>query len=110
MVLEPVWEPSLPALGLEGRCPGSASPFLRKHENELMLIVANFDEWSTPVSVNIPSAAFSYFNLPTLENVEATELLTGDTLTLSLIPDAPVRLTLPGWSGVIVKIMLPESK
>ncbi|MBQ1177491.1 MAG: alpha-amylase [Bacteroidaceae bacterium] len=84
--------------------------FLRKHENELMLIVANFDEWSTPVSVNIPSAAFSYFNLPTLENVEATELLTGDTLTLSLIPDAPVRLTLPGWSGVIVKIMLPESK
>ena len=26
LVLEPVWEPSLPALGLEGWCPGSASP------------------------------------------------------------------------------------
>ena len=81
--------------------------FLRKQENELMLIVANFDEWDTPVAVNIPTDAFNYFKLPTLEAIEATELLTGEKLTIALDADAPVRLTLPGWSGAIVKITLP---
>jgi hypothetical protein len=83
--------------------------FLRKHENELMLIVANFDGWDTPVSVNIPSAAFDYFKLPTLHSIEATELLTGEKVSLALHPDAPVRLTVPGFSGAIVKITLPEN-
>ena len=84
--------------------------FLRKHENELMLIVANFDEWNTQVSVNIPADAFNYFGLPTLESVKATELLTGETLELPLSPNIPVHLTLPGWSGTIVKITLPKSE
>ena len=83
--------------------------FLRKHENELMLIVANFDGWDTPVSVNIPSAAFDYFKLPTLHSIEATELLTGEKVSLALHPDAPVCLTVPGFSGAIVKITLPEN-
>ena len=84
--------------------------FLRKHENELLLIVTNFDEWETKVAVTIPSDAFNYFGLPTLESVKATELLTGEALDLALIPGTPVRLTLPGWSGAIVKIKLPESE
>ena len=84
--------------------------FLRKHENELTLIVANFDEWETKVAVTIPSDAFNYFGLPTLETVKATELLTGEALDLALIPGTPVHLTLPGWSGVIVKITLPKSE
>ena len=83
--------------------------FLRKHKNELMLIVANFDEWETQVAVNIPADAFNYFKLPTLDNIEATELLTGQTLEFSLNPETPVRITLSGWSGAILKITLPES-
>ena len=59
--------------------------FLRKHENELLLIVTNFDEWETKVAVTIPSDAFNYFGLPTLESVKATELLTGEALDLALI-------------------------
>ena len=82
--------------------------FLRKHNNELLLIVANFDEWDTQVAVNIPADAFNYFNLPTVEDIEAIELLTGENIKLALAPNAPVRLTLPGYSGVIVKITLPE--
>ena len=80
--------------------------FLRKHGDELLLIVANFDEWDTQVAVNIPTDAFNYFKLPTLETVEGTELLTGQSIELPLTPDTPVRLTLPGYSGVIVKICL----
>ena len=83
--------------------------FLRKHENELLLIVANFDSWDTSVAVNIPTDAFNYFNLPTLDEAKSTELLTGEDITLSLTPNAPIRLTLLGHSGVIVKITLPKS-
>ena len=84
--------------------------FLRKHKNELLLIVANFDEWDTQVAVNIPGAAFDFFGLPSLESIEATELLTGTTLSLKLWPDTPVHLTLPGWSGAIVKFTLPQNE
>ena len=83
--------------------------FLRKYENELLLIVTNFDEWESKVSVYIPSAAFDYFQLPALDAVEGTELLTEQPHTLALHPDAPVRLTLPGYSGVILKITLPQN-
>ena len=82
--------------------------FLRKHENELLLIVANFDEQDAQVAVNLPTHAFDYFNLPTLESIEATELLTGTTLNVALDANAPVHLTVPGWSGAIVKFTLPE--
>ena len=81
--------------------------FLRKYKKELLLIVANFDEWESQVGVNIPAAAFDYFDLPTLPAIEATELLAGQQLTLPLQPDTAVRLTLPGYSGVIMKIILP---
>ena len=83
--------------------------FLRKHADELLLIVANFDECDTPASVYIPSAAFEYFGLPTMEHVEATELLSGTTTTLSLIPDSPIHITLPGYSGGIWKVGLEGS-
>ena len=81
--------------------------FLRKHENELLLIVANFDEQDTQVAINLPTHAFEYFGLPTLENIEATELLTGTTLSVALNAETPVHLTVPGWSGAIVKFTLP---
>ena len=84
--------------------------FLRKYENELLLIVANFDEWDAQVAVNIPNDAFNYYKMEAIDNIEATELLSGEALELSLSPDAPVRLTLPGYSGVIVKFTLPESE
>ena len=83
--------------------------FLRKYENELLLIVANFDEYDSQVAVNIPTHAFEYFDLPTLDEIEATELLTGTTKSVALDVNTPVRLTVPGWSGVIVKFALPKN-
>ena len=84
--------------------PHRTYAFLRKHEDELLLVVANFDSADKQVAVNIPIHAFDYFHLPVLQNVEATELLTGTTLSLTLSPDTPTLLHVPGHSGVIVKI------
>lgn len=84
--------------------PHRTYAFLRKHEDELLLVVANFDSADKQVAVNIPIHAFDYFHLPLLQDVEATELLTGTTLSLTLSPDTPTLLHVPGHSGVIVKI------
>ncbi len=84
--------------------------FLRKHKDELILVVANFDSIDKQVAVNIPIHAFDYFQLPALQDVEATELLTGTTIPLTLSPDSPTRLHVPSHSGVIVKITLKGDK
>lgn len=84
--------------------------FLRKDKNELLLVVANFDENDAQVAVNIPIHAFEYFGLPTLETIEVTELLTGSTKQVALDANKPVNLTVPGWSGSIVKFTLPVDK
>jgi hypothetical protein len=83
--------------------------FLRKYEGELLLIVANFDAHDTDVKVHIPTHAFDYFKLPTLYSIEATELLTGTPTKVTLHPDSPVALTLPGYSGVILKLQISEN-
>ena len=54
LVLEPVWEPSLPALGLEGWCPGSASP-TQVGKGALHLLTAA-SEWLLRLQ-NLPKAA-----------------------------------------------------
>lgn len=84
--------------------PHRTYAFLRKHKDELILVVANFDSADRQVAVNIPTHAFDYFQLPELQDVEATELLTGTPIPLTLSPDSPTRLHVPGHSGVIVKI------
>lgn len=83
--------------------------FLRKHEEDLLLIVANFDEADKQTAINIPSHAFDYFQLPTLLDTEAIELLTRKSIRLSLSPDTPIRLNVPGYSGVILKIGVSNS-
>ncbi len=91
----------------DGFNPHRQYAFLRKYENELLLIVANFDECDTQVAINIPIHAFDYFKLPEFNAVEATELLTGNTIQLTLSPISPTRLTVPGYSGVIMKVIIP---
>ncbi|KAA6308082.1 hypothetical protein EZS27_040242, partial [termite gut metagenome] len=51
--------------------------FLRKHENEILLVLANFDDLSVDVGITIPAHAFDALGLPELETCTATDLLTG---------------------------------
>ena len=88
----------------DGFNPHRQYAFLRKYENELLLIVANFDERDAQVAVNIPTHAFDYFKLPEFNDAEATELLTGTTIPITLSSTSPTRLTVPGYSGVIMKL------
>jgi len=82
------------------------TPFSRKQDNELLLIIVNFDQKAAKVSINIPSHAFDFLQIPQKESYLAKELLTGNEETLSLLPYSPTETVVEGMNGKILKFIL----
>lgn len=80
--------------------------FLRKHQNELLFIIVNFDSISVDVAVNIPSHAFDFLQIPQMETYQATELITGKKETISLLPYKATEVSVGEYSGKILKVIL----
>jgi len=80
--------------------------FLRKHKNELALIVVNFGEEAVETSVRIPNHAFEWLSMRNGE-CSAVELLSGNTTRMMIQPDSDIPLVIPPTSGLIYKIILP---
>ncbi|MGL4779461.1 MAG: alpha-amylase family glycosyl hydrolase [Bacteroidales bacterium] len=80
--------------------------FLRKYEDELILIVVNFDIYEQDCKVVIPKHAFDYLEIEERAEIECKELLSKMTLYQSLSVLAPFRTRVPAQSGVIWKIRL----
>lgn len=80
--------------------------FLRKHQNELLLIIVNFDSIHVDVAVNIPSHAFDFLQVPQKEAYKAVDLITGKKETISLLPYKPTEVSVGEFSGKILKIEL----
>jgi glycosidase len=80
--------------------------FFRKQDNELLLIIANFDQKAAKVSINIPSHAFDFLQIPQKESYLAKELLTGNEEMLSLLPYSPTETVVEGMNGKILKFIL----
>lgn len=76
--------------------------FLRQHNGESLLIVANFDEQEAHVGVRIPENAFGYMDLRAGQYV-AADLLNGEIQTIELKPNAHCLVSVPGNSAVILK-------
>ena len=68
--------------------------FLRKAGKDSLLILVNFGEEPSRVSVNIPKHAVDFLELPT-GDLLARELLTGEDRFLELTPDVDFPLTVP---------------
>jgi glycosidase len=80
--------------------------FMRKAGSELLFIVVNFDYISANVAVNIPSHAFDYLQIVPQEAYPATDLLTGTTGTIDLLPYKPAEFSIQPHSGKLLKIKL----
>lgn len=79
--------------------------FLRKKDNDLLLIVTNFDDKQVDMQVRLPLDAFTYLQQEEWPKASAVDLLTGKKIKkLSLTVTEPIGLTLPAWTGVILKI------
>ena len=79
--------------------------FLRKKDNDLLLIVTNFDDKQVDIEVRLPLDAFTYLQQEEWSKASAVDLLTGKKIKkMSLTATNPIGLTLPAWKGVILKI------
>ncbi len=79
--------------------------FLRKAENELLLIVVNFNERVSRSEIVIPYHAFECLGIAE-GDYSATELLTEETMNISLSADGKVNMGIPAHGGVVYKIKL----
>ncbi|MBQ8501613.1 MAG: alpha-amylase [Bacteroides sp.] len=78
--------------------------FLRKYERELLLIVVNFEPCPVEVAINLPAHAFSFLQLPQMDTIRATDLMTGKEEVISLTPEHATEVRLESWSGKILKV------
>ncbi|MCQ2348746.1 MAG: alpha-amylase family glycosyl hydrolase [Paludibacteraceae bacterium] len=79
--------------------------FIRKADDEVLLVVVNFDDRAVDISVRIPQEAFDYLKQPEWKKVLAVDLLTGKKYKkLSFTSMQPVQLHLEAWKGVLLKI------
>lgn len=79
--------------------------YLRKYENELLLIAVNFADMPVNASIRIPRHAFDYLQMAAHDNISATDLLSDEHVDLSILPDKETRIKIDGNCGKIYKII-----
>ena len=80
--------------------------FMRKQDNELLLVIANFSPVPAHVAINIPAHAFDFLQLAPRIEYEVTDLLSGKVEKVSLLPYQPTETDVDGYSGKILKFQL----
>ena len=77
--------------------------FLRKKDNEVLLIVVNFDEIPAHIGINIPAHALEFLGIPPREHQQVIDLLTGKAERIDFLPDHAVQTDVEGFNGKILK-------
>lgn len=80
--------------------------FIRKYENEVLLIVVNFDESPVQVGINIPQHVFNFLNIPQKEVCQSLDLLRGSEETICFTTNKLTQIKLEECSGKILKIKI----
>lgn len=83
--------------------PATQYAFLRRYENEVLMIIANFDQYDAQIGVTIPEHVFEYYNLPQYDSIKCISMLSGDTFRVSFSSKQPTRVLVPAHSGRILK-------
>lgn len=79
--------------------------FLRKKDNELLIVVVNFDDRDVNIQVRIPSHAFEYLAIPK-KKYKAKDLLSGDKQDIVLSNDGLVPMSLASRGSRVWKITI----
>jgi len=83
--------------------------FLRKYENELLLVVANFDDRDVSIGVNLPAHAFDFLGISE-KKVQATDLLSGEKTSLQLQRDGCLALPVAERGVRVLKMKVPKQR
>ncbi len=76
--------------------------FLRKKDNEMLLVACNFANNDAAITVRIPKHAVKYLDIPT-HVFKAVDLLTGDPLKIDIDDESLVSMTVPAYGARIWK-------
>lgn len=79
--------------------------FLRKKDNELLIVVVNFDDRDVNIQVRIPSHAFEYLAIPE-KKYKAKDLLSRDKQDIVLSNDGLVPMSLASRGSRVWKITI----
>lgn len=87
----------------EGFDPHSQYAFLRKYENEVLLIVANFSGEEVNCDIRLPHHAFDYLELPEKDVAAADLLSDSNTQPIHLKAGGSINVTVGAYSGRVYK-------
>lgn len=79
--------------------------FLRKQGRQVVLVVVNFSDVVAECDVFLPQHVFEFWNMKG-GSYRASDLLTGETLQMTIEPDMPVSVSVPAWGGRAYKFIL----
>ena len=79
--------------------------FLRRSEDQLLLVVCNFSDDAADIGVRIPAHAFEYLTIPE-GSFRAKDLLTGGAVTLSLHADGFTSVEVPAHGAVCLSVAI----
>ena len=81
--------------------------YMRKHENEVLICMVNFDDKDAEMQINIPREAFAYLDMPSGCRVQMTDILNGEDLGDAVLSsDKPLTFNVQRWKGRIVKFVV----
>ena len=83
-----------------------AYAFIRRYKNELLLIIANFEDTDRHMSVNLPHHLFEFMGIDEQEEVIATNLLDGNKECIAFNSKPSVLTDVPAYGGKVLKIKL----
>lgn len=89
--------------------PYSQFAFLRKCDDDVLLVIVNFSGQRVLLNVNIPGHAFDYLGMSECE-VAATDLLTGESCLFSLKRDGTLPADIRPYGGRIYKFSMKMEK
>ena len=79
--------------------------FVRRLLRNCTMVLANFSDQKEDIQVNLPRHLFELYGLSPRREVQAIDLLTGESFGVSFTPDSPLCLSLPAWRGIVLDIL-----
>lgn len=83
--------------------------FLRKQDNEMLLVVCNFNGNAVDIDVKIPSHAIDFLSIPE-KKYTATDLLTDEKVAFTIKGDTSVSMVVPAYGARVWKMSYRTTK
>jgi len=86
--------------------PNKQFAFMRYAENELLLIITNFDDTDIDIRIFLPEHAFIYFGIDETKLLSTKELISGIALSSSILRDSIYSVHLKRNSATIIQFLI----